>query len=614
MGSLRSVGLGSWGTKGKDGRNGGSGWGWFGGKKEVMDDDARLRAIYAAFTILPSLIIHPPSPSDPLIKDLVDESAYTSLGGIDIRVPLNVFRGLWSLELEGYDPRGLWIPPNPGLKSLTVRDVQDGEDWLEDLLGFKSEERSTQDGHDNEDDDNSDENANDKIHSKGDEIMEPRFPNLRHLALPSTSLLSIPILSCPCLTHLDLSNNLLNAIPPSLSSIHTLQTLNLSNNMIDSVRGANLILGQVHVLNLRNNRIDCLSGLDRVLGLERIDLRKNRIMESAEVGRLALLPLLKEIWVGSGNGFVDLEEDWRVKVFVAFAEEGREVEVDGYGMSWGEERAVEGEMKRRGRRSASRGRERVQSTLEHTHGERLPVTPQVPEGVTSSIKTISGMNTLQSGKDSPTTSILNNAPRDKRRRQRIVDLDGSVRQVGSESEDGVERSSGEVAGRSARALGKMPIMVGRTSEPVDEERNRNEDGKASMSSNREQVTASAHAGLSATGKKETQRRTASSDEAIRAPEQTGEELRAKIEALKLEVGDSWLKVLTGQAKDASQSTGNGDATATAVTLTTGHGRKDEGRPIIPPPPPPSSSAVVVQVVSNGKGRRKKKAAASARIE
>ncbi len=38
VGSLRSVGLGSWGTKGKDGRNGGSGWGWFGGKKEVMDD------------------------------------------------------------------------------------------------------------------------------------------------------------------------------------------------------------------------------------------------------------------------------------------------------------------------------------------------------------------------------------------------------------------------------------------------------------------------------------------------------------------------------------------------------------------------------------------------
>jgi hypothetical protein len=39
VGSLRSVGLGNWGgSSGRESGKGGSGWGWFGGKKEVMDD------------------------------------------------------------------------------------------------------------------------------------------------------------------------------------------------------------------------------------------------------------------------------------------------------------------------------------------------------------------------------------------------------------------------------------------------------------------------------------------------------------------------------------------------------------------------------------------------
>ncbi len=118
VGSLRSVGLGSmFGSSagGSKKSSSGGGWRWLGGKKEGMDEgetdamsmtsgwaelaptpDAKLRKIYGAFTILPSLIIHPPSPTDPLIKDLLEENAYTGLGGIDVRVPLSVFRGLWS--------------------------------------------------------------------------------------------------------------------------------------------------------------------------------------------------------------------------------------------------------------------------------------------------------------------------------------------------------------------------------------------------------------------------------------------------------------------------------------------------------------------------------------
>jgi len=597
-----------------------------------MDDDARLRAIYAAFTILPSLIIHPPSPSDPLIKDLVEENAYTSFGGIDIRVPLSIFRGLWSLELEGYDPRGVLIPLLPGLKSLTVRDVPDGEDWLEELLVLGADE-ARQSGETSESQDQADEE--DSV----DNELRPRFPSLRHLALPSTSLFSLPPLACPSLTHLDLSNNLLNAIPTSLSSIHTLQTLNLSNNMIESVRGANLILGQVHVLNLRNNRIDCLSGLDRVLGLERIDLRKNRLHESAEVGRLALLPLLKEVWVGTGNEFSDIEDDWRVKVFVSFAEEGKEgVLIDGYGPSWGEAKAVQSEVKRRGRRSASSPR----AAATHVHNHRpepaaesgpLAATPATPRGPQHGVRnghsaartSLPAVDTSHSSKGkvaSPTTSAAAIPKESKRRRQRIVDLDGTVRQpVGSESEDAAKgstsqpRSSGEIVRRSERALGKLPVSKtathrAMTVDPVASEQLDN--GMSSSPSNRHNSDA--------------QRRAPSQDEELStAPqiqEMTGDELRARMEALKMEVGDSWLKVLAGQAKNATQVTSGTTKQEDEEDEDDQQGADDK---VLAPTSQDEMEGppVTVQVVSSKDGgggnkkkknRKKKKVAASARID
>lgn len=46
------------------------------------------------FTVLPALLIHPPFNSDPLITDLVDAGGYTRLGGVDVRVPLDVLRNL----------------------------------------------------------------------------------------------------------------------------------------------------------------------------------------------------------------------------------------------------------------------------------------------------------------------------------------------------------------------------------------------------------------------------------------------------------------------------------------------------------------------------------------
>lgn len=56
--------------------------------------DQLLLALYSAFTVLPALLIHPPFLSDKPIAELVDAGGYTQLGGIDVRIPLDVLRNL----------------------------------------------------------------------------------------------------------------------------------------------------------------------------------------------------------------------------------------------------------------------------------------------------------------------------------------------------------------------------------------------------------------------------------------------------------------------------------------------------------------------------------------
>ena len=46
------------------------------------------------FKVLPALLLHPPRISDKPIAELIDVGGYTPLGGIDVRVPLDVLRNL----------------------------------------------------------------------------------------------------------------------------------------------------------------------------------------------------------------------------------------------------------------------------------------------------------------------------------------------------------------------------------------------------------------------------------------------------------------------------------------------------------------------------------------
>ncbi|KAI0705078.1 hypothetical protein C8T65DRAFT_653144 [Cerioporus squamosus] len=154
---------------------------------------------------------------------------------------------------------------------------------------------------------------------------------LRHLSLADNALTFLPTSFLPYLTslsHLDLSSNLLVSVPPGLSALYNLIYLDLSDNMIDSVLGIYTNLGGVLTLNLSRNRLESICGLERLYALERVDLRHNLIEESAEVGRLATLPNIVEVSV-EGNPLVEIEEGYRIRCFDYFWKEKKKILLDG---------------------------------------------------------------------------------------------------------------------------------------------------------------------------------------------------------------------------------------------------------------------------------------------
>jgi hypothetical protein len=315
------------------------------------------------------------------------------------------------LELEAYDPRGLLIPPNPGLRSLTVRDVQDADDWVEELLAIETD---------------------------GSDTPTARFPNLRHLSLYSTTMISFPSLPLHRLTHLDLSHNLLNSIPASLSSLHSLQSLNLSHNMIVSVRNAPQVLGNITTLNLSKNRIDCLVGLERLLGLERVDVRSNELYEVGEVGRLAVLPHIKEVWCVNNIFDQAASGDWRTDLGIAFASEGRNVIVDDRPWTWQEKRNIDAALATKGRQSHSRvpsstTAARIPAPSPRQVQSRPPAPAALDHREPANVNADPGPSKTPKTHMSPTTtnspaSTTSTAVHKKRRPRRVITLDDDVQE------------------------------------------------------------------------------------------------------------------------------------------------------------------------------------------
>ncbi|KAJ5183433.1 hypothetical protein N7492_001049 [Penicillium capsulatum] len=170
---------------------------------------------------------------------------------------------------------------------------------------------------------------------------------LRHLGLPENSLTSIPAASLApvanTLNSLDLSSNLLTEIPDTLASLMALRALNLSHCMIESLHSLSRNpLPAITALNLRGNRLRSLAGIERLLSLERLDLRDNNIMDPTELARVTSLPEIREIWI-SGNPFVKTHSGYRVVIMNLFRRTpgyAEDIIIDGRGPGYTERKQL----------------------------------------------------------------------------------------------------------------------------------------------------------------------------------------------------------------------------------------------------------------------------------
>ncbi|PWN54460.1 L domain-like protein, partial [Violaceomyces palustris] len=346
-----------------------SSW-WRSNDSAPAADPARdIKYIYSALTKVPALRIGPIPPR--LIQDFEDCPGQNA-------VPLDVFKNLQLLDVDDVDPRTLsgWDRLSCQLRSLACNKsgIEDVSELLIDLVacdmarrrGEKPNKRKRIVHH-------SSQGWDDGSHQRGVEIEGgerqeeeveqqqqlpsrtsldfqplPELPSLtwhflRYLNLSNNNLTFVPTAPMALLeglTNLDLSSNLLNTVPPALSQLANLTSLNVSDNLIDSVLGIYGTLKSIKVLNLSKNRLESLCGLERLYTLQRVDLRSNAVFDAGEVGRLATLPSIAEVWV-AGNPMVDELINHRVDCFVEFAKEGRLILLDGEAPGWMEKQKIQ---------------------------------------------------------------------------------------------------------------------------------------------------------------------------------------------------------------------------------------------------------------------------------
>ncbi|KZF25129.1 hypothetical protein L228DRAFT_62550 [Xylona heveae TC161] len=168
---------------------------------------------------------------------------------------------------------------------------------------------------------------------------------LKHLCLADNSLTAISASSlapvAETLTSLDLSSNLFSETPDSLATLTSLRALNMSNCMIESLHSLlKHPLPAINALNLRGNRLASLAGIERLPSLERLDLRDNKLTDPTELARLTSIPEIREIWV-FGNPFTKTHSNYRVTIFNLFRSSPgytTDIIIDSTGPSYSERR------------------------------------------------------------------------------------------------------------------------------------------------------------------------------------------------------------------------------------------------------------------------------------
>lgn len=357
---------------------------------------------------------------------------------------------------------------------------------------------------------------------------------LRHLSLADNSLTSIATVSLIPLANtlhsLDLSSNLFTEIPDTLSTLTALRALNLSNCMIESLHSlAKNPLPAIVALNLRANRLVSIAGVERLLSLERLDLRENKISDPIEAARLTGIPNIREIWI-LGNPLVKTHNNYRITIFDLFRSTPgfiEDVVLDASGPKYGERRYL------RDRIAEPEGVPVVKPITADPEIELAGNSLNAPEfSLESAEKEEQKRPTPHTAQSEP---VSGSGRRKKGTRRRIVDLamDENPRPI--LNEPNVEMSQGTTLDAFGGYRDETPPRIQQSpalssQEPTDTLYSRSSSTYGLPSSIRDPVKLS------------NQPRSFSYD--VRSPNINGEVYRQKVEALKNEVGDNWLSVLS----------------------------------------------------------------------
>ncbi|KAL1742071.1 hypothetical protein HDZ31DRAFT_66316 [Schizophyllum fasciatum] len=537
--------------------------GWW-GRAEPPSIDAELKYLYSCFTKLPALAITPPGRK--VIAELANEPPNSNA------IPLDAFKNLYALECTDVDPRSLlgWDRLAESLRSLKIR--RSGlEDASDVFIGAVLDDQARREGSTSrkrhrriprgpsrqpsfatklpESVPEAEEEEGEVPHSSSPEpvLSSLKWAFLKHLCLAENALTFFPADSLPhltALTHLDLSSNLLVSIPTGLGALYNLVSLNLADNMIDSVLHIYQNLGQVLYLNLSRNRLESLCGLERLPALERVDLRENLVEESAEVGRLVTLPHIQDVAI-EGNPFTEYEENYRTACFDLFWKEGKTITLDGTLPSFVERRNL----------TAAPAKQMTSS--------RSATVASSPPVVTVASPTLNAVSSpSNSSQQSPQMHAVAGRAR-KKRAKRIVDLEG---EHGSDAESARGQSHTRTKSEAAEVQsdaeprGEAPPPVRASEERRQTRHSRHQTEVVGVwDEERPTVVASKpkRRGTGTPADRSAARKARASASVFEPPTQdsggeaadegedlNGEAYRRKIEALKQDMGDGWLKAFS----------------------------------------------------------------------
>lgn len=154
-------------------------------------------------------------------------------------------------------------------------------------------------------------------------VLNPsKWQRLKYLSLADNSLTSLSAASlaplASSLRSLNLASNLFTEIPESLASLTRLTSLDLSNCMIESLQSLTKSpLPAVTTIKLRSNRLQNLAGVERLLSLENLNVQDNKLIDDMEAARLTGLPNIRRIWV-KNNPFTKMYSNYRVTILNLF--------------------------------------------------------------------------------------------------------------------------------------------------------------------------------------------------------------------------------------------------------------------------------------------------------